>query len=408
LLHQLSQSNTNIATLKIEDEFYQGILHLNIGDYPQAERAFHNSLVYYQQSGEQWQEVNVWLYLAECSIEQGNFVQAEKYSQKALTLAHAVGDRKQILLGLGTLGLIANGQGRNDISRRFCEECLEIAQALDDLGMQGIMLREIGTSLTNEKRADEGVLYQQKGVTILRRLGDRYQLAHAMHQLAMTHMALGDLETAQAWLREGEKIARENQDLRHLSNLLFGHSLVDFFLCQYDHSLLHVLESESLARQTGLVITFSSIGWYCLGWVLLVLEIVLQAEKYFFQALTSETLSALSALLPTAYLLVRRQSNPINIQQAWHLVVLAESSDRASAYPPLMAFAERLRPPQLFTLSTEEIEAAKAYGRTLNPDIIIAELIEELPKLGWGESVVPKNTRDNRSQNLIDRNNDQK
>lgn len=39
----------------------------------------------------------------------------------------------------------------------------------------------------------------------------------------------------------------------------------------------------------------------------------------------------------------------------------------------------------MLTLPAEKIEAATAHGRTLDLDTLIAELIEELPKLGWGE-----------------------
>jgi len=68
------------------------------------------------------------------------------------------------------------------------------------------------------------------------------------------------------------------------------------------------------------------------------------------------------------------------------LIGLYERSALLAKSGLLSPLAERIQPPELFNLLAEEIEAAKAHGRTLDPDTIIAELIVELPKLGWGEA----------------------
>jgi hypothetical protein len=98
-----------------------------------------------------------------------------------------------------------------------------------------------------------------------------------------------------------------------------------------------------------------------------------EAEKSLYKALTMRNVFLYDAFLPIAYLLVRRLPTADRVQQAWQLIGLYERSALLAKSGLLQPLADRIQPPELFNLPAEEIEAAKAHGRTLDPDTIIAD-----------------------------------
>jgi predicted ATPase/DNA-binding SARP family transcriptional activator len=385
LLAHLAQTETDVTALQADDEFHRGLLYGTVGDYPQAERALQNGLTYYQQSGKKWEAVGAWLGLGSCATLQGNYPQAEAHAQQALALARSIGDRLSIAMALTSLSYIANNQGQFALSRRFAEESLEIAQELGQLWMQGRMLMEIGTSFTAEVRQTEALPYHQESLAVLRQMGDRQNMAHTMVMLAWDNMGLEDLETAEHWLQEANELARKIQDRRTLAYCLITRCCLALLMGRYDEALIHGQEAATMARGASVGVDLLAVVYVYLGWTQLVHERLIEAEKSFYEALTMRNVFSYDAFLPIAYLLGQRSPTPDRVQQAWQLIGLYERSALLGKSGLLKPLAERIQPPELLNLPTEEIEVAKAHGRTLDPDTVIAELIEELPKLGWGE-----------------------
>jgi len=385
LLAHLTQIGTDVTALQADDEFHRGLLYETVGDYPQAERALQNSLTYYQQSGKNWEAVGAWLELGNCTARQGNYSQADAYAQQALALAHSIGDRLSVAMALNSLSGIANNQGQFALSRRFAEESLEIAQDLGQLWMQGRMLMEIGTSFTAEVRQAEALSYHQESLAALRQMGDRQNMAHTMIMLAWDNMGLDDIEAAEHWLQEANELARKIQDTKTLAYCLITRCCLALITGRYNEALIHGQAAATVARGAGVGVDLLAVVYVYLGWTHLVHKQTLEAEKSFFEALTMRNVFSYDAFLPIAYLLVRRLPTADRVDQAWRLIGLYERSALLGKSGLLKPLAERIQPPALFNLPANEIEAAKAYGRILNPDTVIADLIDELPKLGWGE-----------------------
>lgn len=162
---------------------------------------------------------------------------------------------------------------------------------------------------------------------------------------------------------------------------------------RYDEALIHGQEAATVARDAGVGVDTLAAAYVYLGWAQLVHEQTLEAEKSFYEALTMRNVFLYDAFLPIAYLLVRRQPTADRVQQAWQLIGLYERSALLAKSGLLSPLAKRIQPPEMFNLHAEEIEAARAQGRTLDPETIIAELIEELPKLGWGRVRIHNITR---------------
>jgi tetratricopeptide (TPR) repeat protein len=386
LLAHLTQIGTDVTALQADDEFHRGLLYETVGDYPQAERALQNSLTYYQQSGKKWEEVGSWLGLGNCTAHQGNYSQADAYAQQALALAHSIGDRLSVAMALTSLSGIANNQGQFALSRRFAEESLEIARELGQLWMQGRMLAEIGTSFTAEGQQAEALSYHQESLAVLRQMGDRQTVADTMIMLAWDHMGLADIDAAEHWLLEADELARNIQAFRTLAYCLITRCCLALMVGRYDEALIYAQEAATVARGAGVGVDTLAVVYVYLGWAQLVHEQTLEAEKSFYEALTMRNVFLYDAFLPIAYLLVRRLPTADRVQQAWQLIGLYERSALLAKSGLLKPLAERIQPPELFNLPAQAIETAKAYGRTLDPDTVIAELIVELPKLGWGEA----------------------
>lgn len=384
LLVQLAEAQSDASALQAANELYWGQLQTEEGDYPQAEHSLRNSLAYYQQSGEGWQEVNVWRALSRWAAEQGEYQQGEKYGQQALSLARKVGDRRQMALALHDLGFSVNSQGHFGSMRRYMEEALEIARDLGQIPLQGLMLMEIGTSYMTEMQPTEAIRYHQKGLAILRQAGDRQRVAWTMHMLAWDHLALENVVAAEYWLQEGGKLTRSLLQVRTLVNYLVIQCWLALIQGRYDEALIHIEEAATAVKGGGGGVDVSASALTTLGWVQLAHKQWPQAEKSLYEALTTKSLFAREALMPIAFLLVRRWPTTESVKRAWQLIGLSEQASLFIKWSLFKAFTERFRPVELFEMPSEKIEEAKIDGRSLDPDTTIADLLEELPELGWG------------------------
>jgi len=244
---------------------------------------------------------------------------------------------------------------------------------------------EIGTSFTAEGQQTGALPYHQESLAVLRQMGDRQNMAETMAMLAWDNMGLDDIEAAEHWLQEANELAREIQSMRTLAYCLITRCCLDLMVGQYDKALIHGQEADTVARGAGVGVDILATVHVFLGWTQLVHEKPVQAEKSSFEALTMRNVFSYDAFLPIAYLLVWRLPTADRVEQAWQLIGLYEHSALLAKSGLLKPLSERIQPPALFNLPAKEIEAAKARGRTLDPDTVIAELIKELPKLGWGE-----------------------
>ncbi len=383
LLDQLTQTDIEMATLQAEDEFCRGQLQIEEGGYTQSARSLRNSIAHYQQSGEHWQEVNVWRTLSIGAARQGEFKQAKAYGQQALALARKLGDRRQMALALHDLGFNANSQGHFGTMRHYMEEALGIARDLGQIPLQGLMLMEIGTSYLTEGQPVEAITYHQKGLVILRQVGDWQRVAWTMQLLAWDNLALEDVATAEYWLQEGDELTRSLQNARSLANYLVARCWVALMQGRYEEALIHAEEAATAVKKSSSGVDILANVLMTLGWVRLVHQQWRQAEKTLYEALMTNNVFSREALHPIAFLLVHHWPTTESVKRAWQLIGFSEQSSIFIKLTSVAAFAERFQPPELLGLPPEEIEAAKAYGRTLDPDSVITDLIEELPKLGW-------------------------
>ena len=383
LLDQLIQSENEVSDLQAADELYRGQLQTEDGAYPQAEHSLRSSLTYYQQSGDQWHEVNVWSALSRWAANKGSYQEAEAYGQQGLTLARKLGDRWQMILAFHDLGFSFNNQGHFGKMRRQMEEALKIARELGHIPTQGLMLMEIGTAYMQEGQPTEAIRYHQKGLAILRQVGDRQRVAWTMHMLAWDYLALADMATAAYWLQEAEELTRNLQNVRTLAFYLVVCSWFALVQGRYDEALLHAEEAAAAVKGSGGGVDVLANVLTTLGWVQLVHQQWRQAEKSLYEALMTKNVFTRDALLPIGYLLARRQPTTESVTRAWQLIGLSDQASLFIKWSIFAAFAERFQPPELFMLSSEEVEMAKVYGRSLNPDSAFANLLEELPNLGW-------------------------
>lgn len=382
LLAQLIEAEIDVSALQAEDALCQGQLHIEEGNFPEAEPSLQKSIAYYQQSGEQWQEANVWRTLSVGAARQGLFDHAEACGQRALSLARKLGDQRQMALTLHGLGFNAFNRGHLETMRQCMEEALEIAQDVGQIPLQGLMLMEIGTSYFTEGRLEEAIRYHQNGLKILQKVGDWPRVAWSMSTLAGDYLFQGDTTTADQWLQEGDKLARELQHVRVLAyhlNMLGWSALVQQ---KYDEAFVHVAEAVKLIEYG---VAFGLVGYirWSQAWVQLVYEQWPESEKNLYEAMQIKQLFIYEVFQPIAYLMARRLPTAESVKRAWQLIGLWEVSSHFVNWPLFNAFTERFQPPALFEISQEEIEAAKANGRSLDPAAVLTNLIEELPKLGW-------------------------
>jgi tetratricopeptide (TPR) repeat protein len=132
------------------------------------------------------------------------------YLEQARQAAASAGDKVTLLEALTQLGETYRSAGETAKALRSLEEALSIAQEAEDLRQEATALMGIGNLLTKEPA--KAVVYYQRCLPILARLGDRRLESLCLLHIGLTYAKLGEFRHAISYLERCLAVAAELRD----------------------------------------------------------------------------------------------------------------------------------------------------------------------------------------------------
>ena len=145
----------------------------------------------------------------ELNYYMGRYEETKSCVEESLAIAHELGNEDRIADALRLLGNLNLAQGDLARARLHCEEALKLSRRLDDWLHKSRALNELAEVLrTNGELEQADALYEEAAL-LSRERADRGGLAIHLQNRAMTCIALGRLELARNFLREGLALVGE-------------------------------------------------------------------------------------------------------------------------------------------------------------------------------------------------------
>ncbi len=184
-----------------------GELHREQGRMEDARVQYAQALAVHREAGNRRFESVVIGNLGTVHQEQGDYEGARKYYDQALAIHREVGNRRFEGNVLGDLGLLLYKQGRLEEARAHYEAALGIHRQVGNLNEEGRVLGNLANLLIGQGRVDDAGDTLRSGEAVLRKVGDRLQLAKFRCIRGRMEALGGDLDAARAALASAETAA---------------------------------------------------------------------------------------------------------------------------------------------------------------------------------------------------------
>jgi tetratricopeptide (TPR) repeat protein len=388
----------------------------------ESKQWFEQSLALYRALGDSWGMANILDAMGYTAMGLGNYHEAKQHYEESLTLYKALGNQSGVATVLIRLGNVARGFADYEKARRLYDESLVLSR--EEGNQRGITdsLDELGFLAVFQGRFEEGTNLLRESLDIRRKLGDRANIGAGFLRLGMSLWLSGRHARGHPYIEESIRIKNDLDDIYSIGVSTQYLAMVNVYLGRY---------AEASAK-AQMVITQASGHSYelgraqrALGWVELVEEKYTEARQWMQESVDTfrgikerENIAwSLAGLSRASYAL----GNTPEAQQ--HLYEALEIAREIGAFIPILYImpvvsflladqgeVERgielssmasqhpfVREGQLFediagrhitalaaSFPSDVVEAAKARGEARDMWETASELLEELPKLGWG------------------------
>ena len=334
--------------------FYSlGLLATGQEQYSEAKRYLEMAIATHQKTQSQWGVAGTYNQLGRIYLAEQNYEKASDCIQKSLSIAHDLGFKFQARSVLADLGIIFTMLGQPGKGLTYFRDFLSVAEDLGDIGLISYALIHFGWVSLLTGDYDEGERQAQAGWELIQPILTKSQLGrrpiYYRAQVYQSQLALlkGDIDTA---------VTQANQAVQSLNG----------------------------QKQLASELAYAQV-W--LGWAQLAEGQTAKARKLLFEALQSvNKLYVQEALLPLAYLLAQRAQTDADKKRTLALIGLYETTFPLAHYPFYEEIAAKFYPDRLAALPPDQVESAKAHGRSLELTDTVAELQAWLPTIGWGQS----------------------
>jgi tetratricopeptide (TPR) repeat protein len=183
---------------------------------------------------------------------------------RALAGAREAGDRTMEMHVRNALGVhwhVLDPQ----VSRRFHDEALQLAEELGDEAGQVSALNRLSLVLANELQFAEAVELGERALAIARSGGEGPAVSRALDSLKFVALQLGDLERLEELCGELERDQRKRDDLYYLQWTLDESSYVPLERCDWQEAERRAAEalaiSERIGDRTSGVLIRDTLSW---------------------------------------------------------------------------------------------------------------------------------------------------
>lgn len=173
-----------------------GNLATDQGDYDEAERLLEAALSLHRELGD---ETNVALLLhglGNVMSMRGDHHRARVLLNQGLALGRKLGDASQVAKSLNSLGIAARQLGDPDAALVCYEECLALMRRLGDTRGIAVSLQNLGNVHQDQRLPDQAAARYREALSLYRELGDRRGIASCLQGLASVAVLRDDAERA--------------------------------------------------------------------------------------------------------------------------------------------------------------------------------------------------------------------
>lgn len=188
--------------------------------------------------------------------------------------------------GLRAAGALANARGDYKAVRTYCEQCLEINQALGDNRAIANSLGNLGYCMIQQGESQAGAQLLEQSIALFRKTDDKRGLVVSLVKRAIHAMDEADLPLAQILLEEGLTRARDEGYLMGIAITVSNLGYLELCQGNYDRAKYLLEESYHIHQTLGQKGHVTE-ALACIGVVLLKQGNLLTARSHFEQALSA-------------------------------------------------------------------------------------------------------------------------
>ena len=374
LLSQLAEEGVDVRLAK-------ATILLILANHTKNKSKVKESLALYKQLGEDWFIAKGLMLFGRQEIDSGQYEQGEQFLLQSLALNRTLDNRYGIGDALFILSFSAFYQNQLDKAAQYNQESLTFFDTRDSLKanvMSALSLWQIFSYHSFE----EAERRMQRSLEMSKDMGNPYNISFTMSHYAIHKLYCGQYQRAKKFAEEALIVARDfpADDLVAL-NL---RTLVQIALILNENAVAEsqIQEAMHIYRRLGYKAHLNG-SLHDYSWLQIAQQQYHQAEATIYEILAHYNIYTCFALLPTAYLLAHRATTVAEMEHVLQLIGLYEQVVPLSQSPHFQTIAQRYLPTNLANLPAEQVEAAKAKGRSLGAKEVIAELYETLPQMGW-------------------------
>jgi len=192
-----------------------GALAFERGDLAQARDYWEDALTEAEKIGALPMQVILLNKLSETALNMDKFSDARRGIERAMALANEIEDRRAYVEILRNLALVELRAGNNDMARKYCDECLEMAKKAmmrEMVGRAYMTLGEISAAtLFDESGAGESQPgaaedHFHRAISVFREMGNDAELAKSLKRLGEYQVEKGKLQQGLASLKNATEI----------------------------------------------------------------------------------------------------------------------------------------------------------------------------------------------------------
>jgi len=228
-----------------------GILHWNLGDFPQALSYQSRTLALRGATGDRWQLARCTSNLGITHLYLGNFSEAEENFAVALTGFNASSDRRRYARTLINLSELHMRTERTHTAREFLHEALTILREMKILSETAVTQVNLANTMESPRDLTKMIDLYQDSLTVFRRLGDRKNASETLHAMGVAYHSAGHFAKAADRHRHALELARAVGAAHETAQALHALALAEQQLSQGEAAVEHLVEAIALAERTG-------------------------------------------------------------------------------------------------------------------------------------------------------------
>jgi CHAT domain-containing protein/tetratricopeptide (TPR) repeat protein len=173
------------------------------------------------------------------------------FLEQALAAQRAVGDRREEGWALNALGNVYVAMSQNDKAVPFYEQALDIARAVGNRRGELVALANLGIRYSDWSQYDKAVPFLEQALSIAREIGDQQGEGRSLCALGNLYTTLQQYDTALVFLEQALVVQRAMGDQRGQGWTLNELGRVYTEVSQYEKALVFLEQALSLTRTVG-------------------------------------------------------------------------------------------------------------------------------------------------------------